>query len=219
MSMLCRIMQLLLLTVLTAAAGTNLVANGSFAQPDPQRAKAPLGWDLPDGLGVQWTNAPDGHGRAIRMDTRIPETRMNASWTQAGLTNDWFIPHAAGNAIAETYGLSYYSVPFEIASGVTYRVTCDVFGPSGAKIWVRGYGQFRGKLTRQYEKVLNCYGRGESWRTCSEVFNPTQHRPDVTQMRVMLYAYYPAGVYWFDNVRVEAVAGDESPGLPVSSKP
>jgi len=25
----------------------------------------------------------------------------------------------------------------------------------------------------------------------------------------MLYAYYPAGVYWFDNVRVEA-AGDNA---------
>ena len=187
------------------ASAANLVANGDFSQPDPMQSTAPLGWDLPDGLGVQWTNASDGSGCAIRMDTRISETEMNASWTRAGLTNDWFIPHAAGNAIAETYGLSYYSASFAVASGVTYRVTCDVRGPAGAKIWVRGYGTVHGKVTRRYETVLNCYGSGDAWRTCTQVFNPTKHRPDVTEMRVMLYAYYPVGVYWFRNVWVEAV--------------
>lgn len=195
----------LLFTAGVSSAAPNLVANGDFAQADPARSGAPLGWDRFDGLGIQWTNAPDGHGRAIRMDTRISETAMNASWARAGLTNDWFIPNAAGNAIAETYGLSYYSVPFAVASGVTYRVSADVWGPSGAKIWVRGYGQFRGRLTRRYESVLNCYGSGTAWRTCTQDFCPTKHRPDLTEMRVMLFAYYPAGVYWFRNVRVEAV--------------
>ena len=195
----------------SVSAATNLVANGGFEQPDPARPGTPLGWERLDGLGVQWTNAPDGRGLAIRMDTRISEIAMNASWARAGLTNDWFIPNAAENAIAETYGLSYYSVPFAVASGVTYRVTCDVLGPSGAKVWVRGYGQFRGGLTRRYEAVLVCTGGGDTWRTCTLSFNPTQHRPEVTEMRVMLFAYYPAGVYWFDNVRVEAVGANELP--------
>ena len=192
-------------------AATNLVVNGNFEQSDPARSGAPLGWDLPDGLGVQWTNAPSGHGRAIRMDTRVSEIAMNASWLRAGLTNDWFIPHAAGNAIAETYGLSYYSISFPVASGVTYRVSADVCGAAGAKIWVRGYGSFHGKQTRRYESVLNCYGSGEVWRTCAQDFNPTRHRPEVTEMRVMLYAYYPAGIYWFDNVRVEVVDNNPKP--------
>lgn len=195
----------LLLFCAAASAATNLVVNGGLEQPDAARPGAPLGWDIPDGLGVQWTRAPDQPGLAIRMDTRVPETAMNASWARAGLTNDWFIPNAAGNAISDTYGLSYYSVPFAVASGVTYRICADVRGPPGAKIWVRGYGQFRGKRTRRYEKVVVCYGSGDAWRTCSETFSPTRHRPEVTEMRVMLYAYYPPGVYWFDNVRVEAV--------------
>lgn len=195
----------LLLFAGAAVAATNLVANGGFELADPARAGAPLGWDLPDGLGVQWTNAPSGHGRAIRMDTRVSEMAMNASWARAGLTNEWFIPHADGHAIAETYGLSYYSASFAVASGVTYRVSADVWGGAGAKIWVRGYGEFRGKRTHRYETVLNCYGSGDSWRTCSQDFNPTRHRPEITEMRVMLYAYYPAGIYWFDHIRVEAV--------------
>jgi hypothetical protein len=200
-----KLLYLLAMLPAALAAATNLVVNGDLSLPDPRRAGAPLAWDLPDGLGIQWAAAPDGQGRAIRMDTRVPETRMNESWACAGLTNDWYIPHAQGNAIAETYGLSYYSASFPAASGVTYRVTADVWGPKGAKVWVRGYGEFRGKLTRRYEKVMVCYGGGDAWRTCSETFNPTAHRPEVTELRVMLYAYYPAGVYWFRHVKVEPV--------------
>jgi hypothetical protein len=185
-------------------AGTNLVRNGDFETADPARPGAPLGWDRPDGLGVQWADAGEGRGRAIRMDTRVPERDMNASWTRAGLTNAWFIPNAAGNAIADTYGLSFYSVSMPVASGTAYRVSCDVRGPAGAKIWVRGYGLHRGARTHRYDAVLPCRGGGDAWRTCELAFNPTQHRPEVTEMRVMLYAYHPAGVYWFDNVKVEA---------------
>lgn len=185
---------------------TNLVVNGGFETPDPAQPGVPLGWERLDGLGVQWTQAPGGHGHAIRMDTRVSERDMNASWARTGLTNDWFIPNAEGNAIADTYGLSYYSRPFAVASGVTYRVTCDVLGPSGAKVWVRGYGLFRGEKARRYEAVMVCYGGGDAWRTCTLEFNPTRHRPEVTEMKVMLYAYHPGGVYWFDNVRVESVA-------------
>ena len=197
---------IVLLCATCASAVTNLVVNGMFAQPDPGRAGVPLGWAQPDGVGVQWALAPDGQSQAIGMDTRLSEIAMNAHWTRAGLTNDWFIPHATSQAIADSYGLSYYSAPFAVASGVTYRVTCDVWGPAGAKVWVRGYGLFQGQLTRRYESVLNCYGSGEGWRTCTQEFNPTRHRPEVTEMRVMLYAYHPAGLYWFRKVRVEAVA-------------
>jgi len=188
-----------------SSAATNLVCNGTFAEADSAQPAAQRGWSLPDGLGVQWTNAPDGKGRAIRMDTRVSERDMNARWIRTGLTNDWFIPNAANNAIAETYGLSYYSAPFALASGVTYRVSGDILGHAGAKLWVRGYGPFRGKLTHRYETVLNCKGDGRDWQAWSMTFNPTLHRPELTTLRVMLFAYYPAGVYWFRNIRVEPV--------------
>ena len=31
-------------------------------------------------------------------------------------------------------------------------------------------------------------------------------RKDVTEMKVMLFAYYPPGVCWFDNIHIEPVA-------------
>jgi hypothetical protein len=44
------------------------------------------------------------------------------------------------------------------------------------------------------------------------VFSPTRVRPEVTEMRVMLYAYWPPGVYWFDNVRIEPAADEGEKG-------
>lgn len=189
---------------------TNLVANGGFEEADPGDPRRPFRWELPDGLGVRWEEAPDGEGRAIALDTSIPEVDMVESWRRAGLSDSWDIPDPAGNAIAETYGLSYYSDAFPVVSGQTYRVSCRVRGGSSAKVWVRGYGMFRGTMRRRYEAVMSVSPAPEEWRSASLVFHPTRARPDVAEVRVMLYAYYPPAVTWFDDVRVEPF--DESSG-------
>lgn len=183
-----------------------LVPNGGFEVADPADPNRPAGWDPPDGLGVQWAEAPDPveHGRAIRMDTSVPEKAMEEQWRRKGLTN-WHIPNAAGNAIADTYGLSYYSAPFPAVSGATYRVSFDFRGGSGAKLWVRGYGVVMGRHRRLYEIVVNCPNSPDRWTSRSEEFNPTRLRPETNELKVMLYAYHPPGVYWFDNIRVEQV--------------
>ncbi len=202
----------LALAAAAAAPAANLVVNGGFEQADPAAPGRPLGWDLPDGLGVQWAPVPAGmdgaaRGRAIRMDTRVSERAMEARWREKGL-DTWHIPDAAGNAIADTYGLSFYSAPFPVSSGTTYRVRFRLRkerGGEGAKVWVRGYGELRGALRRLYETVVFCRGEGGKWLSFEQEFSPTKHRPAVTEMRVMLYAYYPPGVYWFDEVAVEPV--------------
>lgn len=182
-----------------------LLVNGDFERADPQDARRPLGWDLPDGVGVQWT--PADHGKAIRLDTQVSETRMNEQWTKLGLTNTWFIPNAASNAIAETYGLSYYSAAVPVKTGQAYRVSFDYKGaPGGGKVWVRCFGQQAGETRRLYEKIVFCEKKGAGWVHYREVFFPTKFRPAVTELRVMLYAYYPAGLYWFANVVIEPIS-------------
>jgi hypothetical protein len=187
-----------------AGAATNLVVNGGFESADPADPRRPVGWALPDGLGARWERGADG-GHAIWLDTRISEAEMARQWRLTGLTNLWDIPKPAGNAIADTYGLSYYSTPFPVVSGQVYRVRCDVYGAGGVKVWVRGYGLFRGRLTKRYEAMMNCHGGAGVWTPNAMAFNPTRRRPEVTEMRVMLYAYYPPGRYGFDNVVVEPV--------------
>lgn len=195
-----------LLAALAGARGaTNLVANGDFEAVDPVDARRPVGWALPDGLGVRWEDGAPASGRAIWLDTRISEVEMVRQWRVTGLTNTWDIPKPAGNAVADTYGLSYYSDSFPVASGQVYRVRCDVHGAGGVKVWVRGYGMFRGRLTKRYEAMMNCHGGAGVWTPNAMEFNPTRHRPEVAEMRVMLYAYYPPGRYGFDNVVVEPV--------------
>lgn len=189
-----------------ALAG-EILANGDFETADAADSAKPAGWDRVDGLGVQWTQAPDApHGRAIRMDTRLSERDMEAQWIKTGLTNIWNIPKPGENPIAETYGLSLYSAPMPVKPGQAYRITFDFKGPGGgAKVWVRGYGIFHGEKRRRWETYVNCNGNDSGWTTCSQIFHPTKFRPEVNEMKVMLFAYYPAGVYWFDNVRIDPV--------------
>ena len=170
-------------------------------------------WDLTDGLGVQWTDAPVAgappHGKAIRMDTTISETALVESYTKAGLTQ-WVIPHPQGNAIAETYGLSLYSEAVPLVPGKTYRVTFDYMAEKGTsgKLWFRAYGDVNGEKKRVYEGTVDCSG-GPTWKQFTGLFHPTRHTANATEFKIMLYAFYPAGVAWFDNIKVEAF--DEPP--------
>jgi hypothetical protein len=192
----------------------SLLPNGDFEQADPQDRTKPLNWDKPDGLGVQWVEAPKGvdgksYGKAIRIDTAPSEQAIMAQWKKVGITK-WDIPKPAGNAIAETYGLSYYSDPIPVSKTQAYRISFDCKGKSGgAKVWVRGWDQFQGEKRRRWETIVNCYTKGGEWTHFSQAIFPGKARPDVTEMRVMLYGYYPAGVYWFDNVRIEPLTTAE----------
>ena len=196
------VMSLIAANTLLSRGAENLVPNGDF---EAGADGVPAAWDKPDGLGVVWAAAPEREGRAIRLDTSVSERAMQASWARSGLTNQWSIPKPAANAIADTYGLSYYSTNFPCVSGATYRVTCDTRGPGPAKVWVRGYGPFRGRRVRRYEAVMNCAANLNTWHTSTMEFNPTARRPEVDELRVMLYVWYPPGAYWFDRVRVERV--------------
>lgn len=309
-----------------------LLPNGDFQTPAPDDPQRPLGWDRPDGLGVQWTEAPDGdRGKAIRIDTRVSEEEMVRSWREAGL-EQWDIPKPAANPVAATYGLSYYSEAVPVRPGQAYRIRFAFRGAGGAKVWVRGYGHRRvsprvearqirdwqrlasrleaatpaaspalhhlrralpaplrrsleeegaaalaapagrqaflsalnelladedfataaawdacplaaalredlravraGGLRqsqrrhlarrlleaalpqalapaverrRRWETYVQCRTGGEGWHRFAQVFHPTRHTPAVREMRVMLYAYWPPGVYWFDNAVLEPI--------------
>jgi len=200
---------------MTAALAQPAPANGDFEQGDPAHPGKPAHWDLPDGLGVQWTEAPSvpgapPHGKAIRMDTSQTEQAMMASYTKAGLTQ-WIFPHPAGSPIAQTYGLSLYSEAMPVVAGKTYRVTFDYLAEKGTagKLWFRAYDA-AGK--RVYEGTVDCGGAGASWKQVTGVFHPTKYRPNAKEFKIMLFAFYPPGVAWFDNIRVEEV--DEAPSSP-----
>jgi hypothetical protein len=200
------------------AHAQSVLPNGDFEQADPTHPGKPAHWDLPDGLGVQWIDAPNvpgmpQHGKAIRMDTSQTEQAMMASYAKAGLTQ-WIFPHPGGDKIGRSYGLSLYSEAIPVTPGKTYRVTFDymsVLGTAG-KLWFRAYDEVNGTEKRVYEGTIGCGGGGGEWRQFTGVFHPTKYRPNVKEFKIMLFAYYPPGVAWFDNVRVETV--DEAASSP-----
>jgi hypothetical protein len=194
---------------------SSLLPNGSFEQADPADPTRPASWGKPDGLGVQWADSNDAaHGKAIRMDTRVTERAMMDQWRKTGLTNEWNIPKPSNGAVAETYGLSLYSEPIPVKPGQPYRITFDFRGHTGgAKVWVRCYGQLGGQKRQLYNTTVECRAPASAqWSTISQGFFPTRARPgmknlqNITEMRVMLFAFYPAGIYWFDNVRIEPIS-------------
>jgi hypothetical protein len=195
--------------------GPNLVSNGDFAQADGKDPVRPLAWARPDGLGVLWKELPaftdaSVRGKGIFMDTAISEKQMMDHWAEVGIT-DWNIPKASGDPVAATYGLSYYSQPFPIDAGKAYRVSVGFHG-AGAKIWVRGYGLLtHGDTTetrRLYEAVAELTPSEAGWAVTTHDFNPTKHTPKVTEMKVMLFGYWPPGVKWFRDVKVQALSAD-----------
>ncbi len=188
----------------------SLVRNGDFSQPDPADPAKPAHWDKPDGLGVQWAVLAAGEdgperGRAIRLNTAIPETAMLAQWKKTGI-DKWNIPDPTGAPVAGAYGLSYYSDAMPVAAGQAYRIAFRFKGASGgAKVWVRGYGLLRGRERRLYDTIVNCRAAGGGWTAFSQTFHPTASTPGVASIRVMLFATWPPGVYWFKDVAITPV--------------
>ena len=195
----------------SVASAQSVIPNGDFETADPSHVGKPHHWDLPDGLGVKWVDAPatpgaPPHGKAICMDTSVSEQAVVASYAKAGLTQ-WIFPKPQSNAIAETYGLSLYSEPVPVIPGQTYRVTFDYMSTKGTagKVWFRAYANVNGQKKRVYEGTIDCDSQG-AWKQFTGLFHPTKYRPDVSEFKIMLYAYYPAGLAWFDNIKVETVA-------------
>jgi hypothetical protein len=193
-----------------AAWAQSVLPNGDFEQGDPAHPGKALHWDAIDGLGVRWTDAPampgaPPHGKAIRMDTSVSEIDMVASNQKAGLTQ-WVFPNPAGNAIAETYGLSLYSEAVPTIPGKNYRITFDFMSEKGTAgfILLRGYSKASGQEKRVYEKKIECTSKG-AWKTFTGIAHPGRSPQPVDEFKIMLFAYYPAGVVWWDNVKVEPV--------------
>ena len=49
----------------------------------------------------------------------------------------------------------------------------------------------------------------KQWQTFSIGFNPTAKSPNTEFMKVRIYVYWPVGVCYFDNVRIEEISKEE----------
>ena len=120
------------------------------------------------------------------------------------------------DTVAGVEGVPYYSDWIEVERGRSYRLEVDFRSGSGRKapkVFVKGYilDPRRPKPYRRrvaYKKYLTCKGT-EKWKTFRTVFNPTARSGEVRWIRVMIFAYWPPGIYYFDNVKVVPLDREE----------
>jgi len=190
----------------------------------------PVGWDRIDGLTTFWIDDPTGAGRGkiIKMDTRMLQSQADAWWAKwrAGApasqapAPQWAKPPFY-DAVAGLHGVHYYSEFLEVKPGMRYRVLADLAGKGTdfffPKVFVKGYALVpptaretepqRREIWRTY---LACRNFGGQWTHYSETFTipvagvrmSNALTLQVKWIRIIPYAYWPPGVYYWDNVKV-----------------
>ena len=189
----------------------NLLKNGDFEKG----SEYPEAWDQPDNLTIFWEKCPSSDkasGKCIRMDTdvymkdwekRKEELKRNP---HAPARTKTIASGAKYDTIAGNNGVSFYSSPIPVDKGTTYTLSANVrsANPSATpKIFVKGYSLHKGKMREVYKTYLNCRLGSLEWQRFEQDFHPTLKTPNVTEIRVMIFSYWPPGDYWFDNIRIE----------------
>jgi len=204
------------------AAQRNLVCNGSFEKGK----NTPEGWQRPDKLTTFRVPRPGGKPdqMCIMMDTDVYEAEVT-EWHETLKRN----PHARPprktqptgeryNTIGGTYGVPFWSDEIPVKKGAAYRIRAEMKGTSKGdtfpKVFVKGFADIKGRPRKVYEFYLACRNTTGRWQTyTSKPFHPSRtigSSPTANRMKVMLYAYWPAGTYYFDNIHIEEVR-DEHP--------
>jgi len=164
----------------------NLVANPGFEQADAD-GRGPAHWQDPEPQ-MAWTANPDGPGKVLKYD-------MNAG-------------------TAGSYGLDFYSDFIAIEAGAAYRFSCryKTLGPT-PKVFLKGYHAFpaqhgyAAQRRETYRRQVHPKGGKGQWHTVTADFIPEATKPEhsPTCLKVDLYAYWPAGVIYWDDVVLKKV--------------
>lgn len=125
------------------------------------------------------------------------------------------IPKQPLQSVASNEGTCIDSVFIKVKPGQNYKLTVDYKGEFQPFVWIKGfmYHPRRKFYVDSYQTRLEPKkaksGEKDKWRTFSIGFNPTAKMPKTEKMKVRVYAYWPRGVYYFDNIRIEEITPAE----------
>ena len=123
------------------------------------------------------------------------------------------IPSDPLKSVGAYEGAALDSVLLDVKPGQDYKLSVDYLGRGTPFVWIKGFmiHPRRKTLTDCYQTRLAPKGSPSGkWRTAAITFRPTRN---TVKMKVRIYAYWPAGVYRFDNVRLEAITPAEAAEL------
>lgn len=208
---------LLCLTACCAHAGENLIPNGTFDEGEGSAAH----WEQADGL-TSFYEQEEGRGRIVKLDTLV-DREQALEWAKAFKADPTLKPPAKKPIAPGSYasiggneGVMLDSELIDCAPGQNYKLTADFKGDGKPFVWIKGFlvHPTRKVLVDGYQTRLEPSSASKTeWRTFSIGFNPTAKSPRIQKIKVRLYAYWPNGVYYFDNVRVEAITPEEMAAL------
>lgn len=212
----CATLVVVALCALIGLSGENLIKNGSFDEGETTA----LHWEAADGL-TTFYEMEEGRGRIVRMDTLVDRDQA-LEWAKAFKAAPALkapakkqIPATSYGSIGGNEGVMLDSDLIDAKPGQDYKLTVDFKGDGKPFIWIKGFlvHPKRETLVDAYQTRLEPGKPSKTeWRTFSIGFNPTGN-PRVTKFKVRLYSYWPNGLYYFDNIRVEEITKEEMAGL------
>ena len=194
-------------------AGDNLIPNGTFDEGETFAAR----WERADGLTSFFLNE-EGRGRIVKLDTLVDRDQA-LEWAKAFKAAPTLpppakkpIPPGSYGSIGGNEGVMLDSELIDCKPGQDYKLSVDFRGDGKPFVWIKGFLRHPSRNTGVdgYQTRLEPGSPSKTeWRTFSIGFNPTAKAPRIQKMKVRLYAYWPNGLYYFDNVRVEAISPEE----------
>ena len=183
----------------------NLAPNGTFDQADPA-GRLPAGWT---------TKHPD-----------------NVKRVNVGGPRGWVIEMTGDKDLMATYGTDLVSPKIPVKPNTRYRCT-GYTKSAGPKmiVFVKGYATItrrtKGRqetaedVVYQMRKEIDPAPDWQPFNLDFEIrptgeFSPFQHR--IEYLRITLWAYWPEGTCWYDDIRFEEV-GPAPPDQQVHSRP
>ena len=193
-----------------AALGPNIVPNGDFEKG----AERPDGWMDVDNMVVFYVTDDPGHGKVMKFDTDVllgdyeawkARRERGAPLSDAPAKTP---PTDPGyDTVGGTTGAPYRSDFFPVDPSKAYRLTFEMKGPAGAKVFVKGYAKVAGELREVGNAYKACRRKSPSgeWETFTRTFHPARWSPNrpIEALKVQLFAYWPRGTYYFDDVRIQ----------------
>lgn len=196
----------LLFSSISLFAGENLLPNGNFDSGKNGAKK----WEKVDNLTSFWV-MEKGRGRVLKLDSRV-QRKQGLAWQKKLKTNPdakapkAIIPKNQLASIGAYEGAVLDSDLIDVELGQTYTLSVDIKGKCGMFVWIKGFMMHprRKHLTDCYQTRLHAKGSDpKKWKTFSIDFTPTKRMPKTSKMKVRVYVYWPTGIAYFDNIRIE----------------
>jgi hypothetical protein len=196
--------------VLLAGEPANLVVNGTLDAGEPY----PEHWERANGLSSFFV-LEEGRGRVVKLDSRLEKEQARA-FAMAFTKDHSLVPPAPKILPLNSYatigafdGVALDSELIPAIPGQWYMLSADVKGPGAPIVWIKGQFFVRERQFDGYQTRLIAHANSKGWSRTAIAFNPTEKSPKVTHFKVRLFAYWPNGVYFFDNLQVRPINAEE----------